>query len=357
MAWQALKDKLAPFESSPAVFYQNAPSDTAPGWKSKAQYPRIDYTVDMQANPERQSSGQAIFNIWCIDTGTMPEEIEPDVRAALCGIFISPDGEPPYCLAWQRSDSFEAANETERAKNVVGITMAFDVFAFPNQITSDPDPIMAINHFIKEWEPEAKVIGHDVLPSYYEPQASAPTVYFRLSSLETSTETNTVAWMNGVIAGHVFAPTAEARLRWLRYLVDTLAQAGEVTMLDTSPMTIRKLTADAGLDPLSQGQLRIQMRFGILRKAYVSPLMHINMQDEEADPNPKHHFIDTPVNVSAQPEGTPNSFTSKAAGQTVAGTEPERSYEGRVPSSTVAPDTGATGYTFNSKLAGKSKLP
>lgn len=314
-AWQPLKNKLAPFESNAAVFYQNAPSDTAAGWRSKAQYPRIDYTVEMQANPERQSSGQAIFNIWCIDTGTMPEEIEPEVRAALCGIFITPDGEPPYCLAWQRSDSFEAANETERAKQIVGITMAFDVFAFPNQITSDPDPIMAMNHFIKEWEPEVTVIGHDALQPYHEPQAETPAVYFRISSLETSTETNTVTWMNGVIAGHVFAPTAEARLRWLRYLVDTLAHQGEVTMLDTSPMTIRKLTADAGLDPLSQGQLRIQMRFGILRKSFVSPLMHISVQDEEADPNLKHQFIDTPVTIEAQPEDAGYKFNSKLAGK------------------------------------------
>ncbi len=314
-AWPTLSEKLARYSNATAVFYQNAPSDTAPGWKSKAQYPRIDYTVDMQANPERQSSGQAIFNIWSIDTGTLPEEIEPDVRAALCGIFMAPDEEPPYCLAWQRSDSFEAANETERAKQIVGITMIFDVYAFPNQITSDPDPIMAMNHFIKEWEPAAKVIGHDALTPYYTAQEEAPAFYFRLASLETSTETNTVAWMNGVIAGHVFAPTAEARLRWLRYLVDTLALQGEVTMLDTSPMTIRKLTADAGLDPLSQGQIRVQMRFGILRKAYVSPLMHINIQDEEADTNQKHRFIDTPVNVTAQPEDTGYKFNSKLAGK------------------------------------------
>ncbi|MEG1562150.1 MAG: hypothetical protein RR365_00655 [Bacteroides sp.] len=314
-AWRGLQEKLAQYEGKAAVFYQNAPSDMANGWKNKVQYPRVDYTVDMHANPERQSSGQAIFNIWCIDTGTMPEKIEPDVRAALCGIFITPDGEPPYCLAWQRSDSFEAANETERAKQIVGITMAFDVFAFPNQITSDPDPIMAMNHFIKEWEPEVTVIGHDALQPYHEPQAETPAVYFRISSLETSTETNTVTWMNGVIAGHVFAPTAEARLRWLRYLVDTLAQQGEVTMLDTSPMTIRKLTADAGLDPLSQGQLRIQMRFGILRKAFVSPLMHISVQDEEADPNLKHQFIDTPVTIEAQPEDAGYKFNSKLAGK------------------------------------------
>lgn len=271
----ALAGKLAIYETEAAVFYQTAPADTAVGWRNQAQYPRIDYTVEMRADPERQSAGQAIFNIWCIDTGIPPEEIEPDVRAALCGIFITPYDEPPYSLAWQRSDSFAATNDAEKAKGIVGITILFDVYAFPNQVTCDPDPVLAINHFVKAWEPNTKVIGHDPLTAFYEPESEAPAFYFRLASLETSTETNTVAWMNGVIVGHIFAPTAAARLRWLRYLVDTLALDGEVIMLDTSPMTIRKLTADAGLNPLSQGQLRIQMRFGILRKAYISPLIHI----------------------------------------------------------------------------------
>lgn len=282
-AWPELLNKLAKYKSKAAVFYQNAPSDTTPNWKGSAQYPRIDYTIDMQANAERQSSGQATFNIWCIDTGVMPEEIEPEVRKALCGIFMTPEGEPPYCLAWNRSESFSAGNITESAKQIIGISILFDVFAFPNQITSDPDPIMAINHFVKEWEPGATVVGHNKLTDYYEPQAKAPAFYFRLVSMETSDETNTVAWMNGVIAGHVFAPTAEERLQWIRYLTDTLTLKGEVTMLDTSPMTIRRLTADAGLDQLSQGQIRIQMRFGILRRAFVSPLMSMSIQDEEAD--------------------------------------------------------------------------
>lgn len=273
----ALVGKLAKYNSETAVFYQLAPADTADGWDG-AQYPRIDYTIEMRADPERQSAGQAIINIWSCRTGIMPEEIEPDVRSALCGIFIAPDGEPPYSLAWLRSDSFDAANDAEKAKSIVGITILFDVYAFPEQVTCDPDPVLAINFYAKDLEPGAKVIGHDPLPAFYEPGSESPAFYFRLVSLETSDETNTIAWMNGILAGHVFAPTAEARLRWLRYLVDALALDGEVIMLDTSPMTIRKLTADAGSDPLAQGQLRIQMRFGILRKAYVSPLMRIDVR-------------------------------------------------------------------------------
>ena len=314
-AWPELLNKLATYKGKAAVFYQSAPSDTTPSWKGAKQYPRIDYTIDMQADPERQSSGQATFNIWSIDTGVMPEEIEPEVRKALCGIFMTPEGEPPYCLAWRRSDSFSAKNMDESANEIIGITVLFDVFAFPNQITSDPDPILAMNYFVKGWEPSATVIGHDKLTDYYEPQARAPAFYFRLASIETSDETNTVAWMNGVIAGHVFAPTAEARLQWIRYLTDTLATRGEVIMLDTSPMTIRRLTADTGLDQLSQGQIRIQMRFGILRRAIISPLMHIGMQDPDADLTPRHLYVEADTTIEAEPLTQSYEMNSKLCGK------------------------------------------
>lgn len=314
-AWPELLSKLATYKGKAAVFYQNAPSDKAPSWKGAKQYPRIDYTIDMQADPERQTSGQAVFNIWSIDNGIMPEEIEPEVRKALCGIFMTPDGEPPYCFAWRRSENFSAKNIEESANEIIGITMLFDVFAFPNQITSDPDPILAMNHFVKDWEPSATVIGHDRLTNYYEPQAGAPAFYFRLASIEASDQTNTVAWMNGTIAGHVFAPTAEARLQWIRYLIDTLALNGEVTMLDTSPMTIRKLSADAGLDPLSQGQIRIQMRFGILRRAIVAPLINVSMQDTEADPTPKHLYVEADTTIQAEPLTQSFDVKSKLCGK------------------------------------------
>lgn len=316
-AWPELLNKLAKYKGKAAVFYQSAPSDTTPSWKGAKQYPRIDYVIDMQADPERQSSGQATVNIWSIDTGTMPEEIEPEVRKALCGIFMTPEGEPPYCLAWRRSDSYEfsAKNTGENANKIIGITVIFDVFAFPKQITSDPDPVLAMNYFVKEWEPSATVIGHDKMTDYYELQAGAPAFYFRLASMETSHETNTVAWMNGVIAGHVFAPTAEERLQWIRYLTDTLATRGEVIMLDTSPMTIRRLTADTGLDQLSQGQIRIQMRFGILRRAVIAPLMRIGMQDTEADLIPKHLYVEADTTIEAEPLTQGYEMNSKLCGK------------------------------------------
>lgn len=296
LASKDLTDKLAKFDNLPAIFYQAAPGDQDDGWKGKKQYPRIDFVVDMQANPERQSSGLMTLNIWCNEAGDPPEDIEPEVRAALCDVFMQPAEQPPYCLAWVRSDSFELSANTIKGSHVNGITILFDVLAFPCQETIDPDPIMAMNEFIKEWEPAAVLIGRDKIPDYFTAGKYAPAFYFRLATLELAQETNTVVWMNGSIAGHIFAPTAETRLQWLKYLVDTLASQGEVAMLDTSPMFIRSIKADSAANYLIIGQLRINVRFGILRRPkYAHVLARTNIPRERLGEEVKVKVVPKPT--------------------------------------------------------------
>jgi len=105
-----------------------------------------------------------------------------------------------------------------------------------------------------------------------------------------------VAWMNGSIAGHIFAPTAETRLQWLKYLVDTLASQGEVTMLDTSPMFIRSIKADSAANYLITGQLRINVRFGILRRPkYAHVLARTNIPRERLGEEVKVKVVPKPT--------------------------------------------------------------
>lgn len=266
--------KLARYGDAPAIFYQAAPEDTATGWDGKRQYPRIDYTVDMQANPERHSCGILTLNIWCSEQCAPPEDLEPEVRVVMRDVFIQPDESPPYSLAWVRSDAFEGRSQANPATLVNGITVLFDLFAFPVQETTDPDPILAINEYVKRWAPDALVIGKDTLKRFQVATAAQPIFYFRLASLQLQRETNAVAWMDGVIAGYIYAPE-ETRLKWLKALVDVLSLDGEVTMLDTSPMFLRGIKADSAADPLTVGQLRLQIRFGLLRRPkYAHTLMN-----------------------------------------------------------------------------------
>lgn len=267
-----LARKLTNFNDNPAVFYQKAPDDTASGWYGRKQYPRIDYIVDLQSNPERKTSGVLTLNIWSTEDGTPPEELEPIVRQLLCGVFLKPDSAPPYSMAWSRSDVFDA----EKGENIlVGITITFDVYAFPSQITSDPDPILAINHYISELIPTATIIGQSDLEEIYSPTTEYPAFYFRIETMKTQRETNTVAWMDTVIAGHIFA--ADEEIKWLKAVVDKLALDGEITMLDTSPMFITSLKADTTQNALSIGQFQIYGRFGILRRKPFAHTLNANL--------------------------------------------------------------------------------
>jgi len=270
-----LTSKLSRFGSSAAIFYLKAPDDLSDGWQSRQQTPRIDYGLDRQANPERHSSGTLTLNIWCSETEIPPEEIEPEIKSVLCNIFMQPDAEQmPYCLVWSRSDTFETPRTTSN-DYINGITMQFDALAFPNQLTTDPDPIQAINNYVKTVVPVAKIIGIDMLPTYYMPNVTEPAFYFRILSLETARITNSVAWLNVAIAGHIYAPTTALRIRWMKNFVDDLALHGEIAMADGSPMLISNIRADSAADQLTTGQLRITAQYGILHKRpEAQKLMH-----------------------------------------------------------------------------------
>lgn len=261
---------LARYNSIPAVFYQTAPDDSAAGWQQKKQYPRISYLVDYISNPERKTSGVMSLDILCTEEGASPEELEPIVRELLCGIFITPDEGPPYSLAWARSDAFDQAKTDG---TVIGVTVTLDVYAFPAQSSTDPDPVLAMNHYIEHLIPDAVIIGgKKPTPQVFVPTKEAPTFYFRTESLQMERQTNFVSWLTGVIACHIFAGGEE--VTWLKYLTDLLALAGEVTMLDTSPMFLTNLKADSTVSALASGQLRLYVRFGLLRRPQYSHLLN-----------------------------------------------------------------------------------
>lgn len=270
---RALSGLLAEYDGGPAVFYQTAPDDTAAGWKHRTQYPRISYHTDYISDPERKTAGTLILDIICTETGVMPEEIEPVIRRLLSGVFFTPDGAAPCSLSWARSDVFDI---TKSDGMIIGITMTFDLYAFPSQITTDPDPVLALDRYIKALIPEAVMIaGKPPIDRIFEPSRKFPAFYCRAERLSISRQTNTVAWLDGTVVCHIFAGGEETT--WLRYLVNNLALDSEIIMLDTSPMFIQNLTADNTLSALSTGQLRLNVRYGLLRRQeYSHPLINSN---------------------------------------------------------------------------------
>ena len=99
------KDQMAVYAGLPAVFYQGAPDDRQKGWEGE-QYPRIVYTIDMQADEERKSAGVMQVDLYCDERKTLPEDIEPYIRKCLVNLIVKPEGNSHYAFAWARTEMF-----------------------------------------------------------------------------------------------------------------------------------------------------------------------------------------------------------------------------------------------------------
>lgn len=139
------------------------------------------------------------------------------------------------------------------------------ILEYTSQETTDPDPVMAMNKFVKELYPECIVVGLDRMEEITEASRETPVIYCRLNSMEKVEETNTVVWMDGKLAIHILCPDTDMRLKMAAAITNAMSLDGEVTMLDYSPMFIRKLQMDNKSDYLKDGQIFVTGRYGLLR--------------------------------------------------------------------------------------------
>lgn len=264
---EELKKLLARFSGSPAVFSPDAPEDNMPGWDNGKQYPRLTYNYELQANEERSSAGTLSVSLFCQNTQDideiMPEMIEPFVKECLKDVLLKPTDGPLYAFAWARTDAFDI----EEPKNslIVGSEIRFDILEYPNQETTDPDPVIGTNRFIKEMYPDSVVVGYDTMKDITEASKDTPVIYCRLLTSDLARQTNTVAWLDGKLSVHILCPDGEVRRKMAMAIAQKLSLAGEVILLDKSPMFIRRLQIDNKSDYLKDGQVFITGSYGILR--------------------------------------------------------------------------------------------
>lgn len=259
-----LAESLAGYAGGPAVFTPEAPGDDMKGWEGNIHYPRIVYNFDLQANEERHSAGTLSVYILCANTpdAVSPEKIEPIVRECLRDVILTPQGGSPYCFAWARTDAFTIE---DKPRITIGSEIRFDIMEYPSQETSDPDPVMAANRYIKELYPECIVMGYDRMEEITEASAEKPVIYCRLVSVDKAEETNTVVWMDGKIAVHILCPDAGVRMKMASGITNRMSRDGEIIMLDHSPMTVKKLQANYKSDYLKDGQISVSVHYGLLR--------------------------------------------------------------------------------------------
>lgn len=251
---------LALFDHAPAVFTPEAPPPEHQGWNGQDPYPRIVFQVDMGADEEGKCQGSVALTLSAGQGG------EFDLNAAalavgkcLCGVVLTPDEERACCLGWNqgRGPSADAGGGS--------IKLRFDILEYHSQETMDPDPVEAVNAYLKEMYPEAMVMHHDPM-GQVEELSARPVFYCSLQSDSADYSTMAVAYMDCIISIHVFSTSAGQRAKYSRAIARELELQGGLDMSDGSPLMITSVSLSRSGDYLRTGQVQVGGRYGILRQ-------------------------------------------------------------------------------------------
>ena len=270
---EELKPHLGQYAQRIAVFNQQAPDDKDRNWNGP-QYGRIVYAVNMQGDPERKVSGTLYVDIICQDGRQNPDELEPIVRLLIDGYFFS-RLELTIAAQWRQSDPF-----ADPTKKQLGVTVQFDLLAFPNQDTMDPDPVALVNQWTRERFPNAYVVGTSSLPSVWTPTVEHPAIYWRMAAINKCSwipDTFACSWQTATLQAHIMAPDRELRASIARQIDNILTLNRRLIFSDGSPlMTDLNNQINPGADPMRQGQVTIEGTFGVSKQIpQVPPMNHI----------------------------------------------------------------------------------
>lgn len=253
-----IAELLTKYNDKPAVFNREAPDSMDNLWMNP-QYPRLIFELSMQDDPERKTSGTLMLDFYFnTDSGLFIEDVEPVIRNAIDGYFFS-SLSGTIAAVWRHSDPF---TEPATGNRINGMTVTFDVVAFPNQWTSYPCPVQAMDEYIKRLWPHYKVIGTDQIIGTWKATDQIPAVYTRLQRIEPGSLPSkyAVTWYNAVLMVHVIAPSVNARNSVLKQIVEKIQEDVHIKMPDGAPMFIQRLALTTSSDQLKAGQLSILVR-------------------------------------------------------------------------------------------------
>ena len=268
---------LAKYRGKIAVFNQESPDDMDEGW-SGTQYGRIVYAVDLTDDPERQISGSMMVDVYCENGKQIPEDFEPVVRSLIDGYFFTTK-EATIAAQWSSSNYF-----TEAGKKVSGVTIAFDLLAFPIQETLAMDPVALLNQWSDDYlkihiNYDFTVINHNVTEEVWKPTDKKPALYWRLISIGHCNyipDTYHCIWQTAEIKCNVIAESKEVMVKIARYIDNLLSMNKRLIFDDDSPLMIDSVKINTTSDSVKTGQITVYGTYGILREyPEVSKLNHI----------------------------------------------------------------------------------
>lgn len=270
--------ELAPFltryAGSPAVFYQEAPTDTDPLWEDGAQYGRLVFSLDVQGDAARAVGGVLSVDLLCQNGVQLPEEIEPVVRRLIDGCFFS-DSCSMCSMAAQWTDS---RYFTEPVRQIAGVTLSFTLLSFPVLTTWKPDIVARLNAWTSAVFPELLVINHDRLLPTWKPDAETSAVYWRVLSVKPANwipDTWQTIWRTASLRCHIFSANIHTAALLGQEIIYQLYQQKRLLKTGEAPILVnRDNRTDPGADALHTGQITVEATFGELLYPRQPPLLN-----------------------------------------------------------------------------------
>ena len=269
-AQEDIKPYLARYAGLPAIFHQEAQTDTDPRWSAE-QYGRIIFYLNMRDDPAREISGTLTVDLIGKADGYPIEKVERLIKTVIDGYFFTAENQT-IAANWNPSDYF-----TEPTEKTNGVTLIFDLLAFPHQATVEPDPILLINKFTKEFMPDSYVIGMDDTPEIFKPDNENPEIYWRQTAINPCgwiPDTYACSWHTAVLNGHIFADDKDIEASIARDIDNTLTIKKRLIFDDDSPLMVdRNIRLNLTADALRTGQITVDATYGILNIPKRGPLL------------------------------------------------------------------------------------
>ena len=148
---------------------------------------------------------------------------------------------------------------------VFGVRIYFDVYHFSKQEGVSPCPVWAMNQFIKEYQPNCILLGHDKVSEKLYATAKNPIVFVKKESSKNSKTSYAMAWMKSTLHLSVVSSDIEDTRKWITAIYRDIAIEGETVMQNGSPFLVTNLQENVANAPF-MGQIMVTGQYGILRK-------------------------------------------------------------------------------------------
>lgn len=133
----------------------------------------------------------------------------------------------------------------------------------------EPDPVEGMMRWTKGHYPNLQVD-----PLLWSPSDDAPALYWRQTAIQSVETMNWGAWITARIHGHVISPDVSIRKQWTEKVVRQLALNKTTALSDGSKVSFLSVSADSGYDPFQQGQIQLDVRYGVLREQIKNQKIH-----------------------------------------------------------------------------------